>query len=100
MNASNAPAWESIESASRDELSAIQLERLKQTLGRAYEKVPHYRQAFDEAGVEPGALNDLSELSSFPFTLKEHLRQNYPFGMFAVPREEVVRIHASSGTTG
>ena len=100
MNESNSPSWEAIETASRDELSAIQLERLKQTLGRAYEKVPHYRQAFDEAGVEPGALKDLSELSSFPFTLKEHLRQNYPFGMFAVPREEVARIHASSGTTG
>ena len=67
MNASNAPAWEAIESVSRDELSAIQLERLKQTLGWAYEKVHHYRQAFDEAGVEPGALKNLNETFSGSF---------------------------------
>ena len=100
MNQSQSPAWEAIETASRDELSALQLERLEQTLKLAYDKVPHYREAFQSSGVDPESLKDLDSLSRFPFTLKQDLRQNYPFGMFAVPREEVVRIHASSGTTG
>ena len=100
MNQSQSPAWEAIETASRDELSALQLGRLKQTLKLAYDKVPHYREAFQSSGVDPESLKDLDSLSSFPFTLKHDLRQNYPFGMFAVPREEVLRIHASSGTTG
>ena len=100
MKQSQSPAWEAIETTSRDELSALQLERLKQTLKLAYDKVPHYRKAFQSSGVDPESLKDLDSLSRFPFTLKQDLRQNYPFGMFAVPCEEVMRIHASSGTTG
>ncbi len=91
---------EPIERASRDELSALQLARVKDTLVRAYDKVPHYRRAFDAKGVHPRDLVSLADLAQFPFTVKADLRDNYPFGMFAVPREEVVRIHASSGTTG
>lgn len=91
---------EPIERASRDELAALQLARLKDTLARAYDKVPHYRRAFDAKGVHPRDLVTLADLAKFPFTVKADLRENYPFGMFAVPREEVVRIHASSGTTG
>jgi phenylacetate-CoA ligase len=91
---------EPIERASRDELQALQLERLKWSLQHAYDNVPHYRRAFDEAGVHPGDLTSLSDLARFPFTEKKALRDNYPFGLFAVPREKVVRVHASSGTTG
>ncbi|WP_219115440.1 phenylacetate--CoA ligase PaaK [Janthinobacterium sp. UMAB-56] len=91
---------EPIERASKDELQALQLERMKWTLKHAYDNVPHYRAAFDEAGVHPDDLKSLSDLSKFPFTDKKVLRDNYPFGLFAVPREQVVRIHASSGTTG
>ncbi|MCG6115476.1 MAG: phenylacetate--CoA ligase [Mesorhizobium sp.] len=89
-----------IEIASRDEIAALQLNRLKWSLKHAYENVPHYRQSFDAAGVHPDDLKQLSDLSKFPFTAKGDLRQHYPFGMFAVPRDKVVRIHASSGTTG
>jgi phenylacetate-CoA ligase len=91
---------EPIETASRDELQALQLQRLKATLQHAYERVPHYKRAFDERGVHPGDLQSLADLAKFPFTDKQTLRANYPFGMFAVPREQVVRVHASSGTTG
>ncbi|HAV36419.1 MAG TPA: phenylacetate--CoA ligase [Massilia sp.] len=91
---------EPIERASRDELQALQLERLKWSLKHAYENVPHYRKAFDEAGVHPEDLKSLADLAKFPFTEKMTLRDNYPFGLFAVPREKVVRVHASSGTTG
>jgi phenylacetate-CoA ligase len=91
---------EPIERASKDELQALQLTRLKQTLQHAYDKVPHYKQAFDAAGVNPNDLKTLADLAKFPFTTKHDLRANYPFGMFAVPREQVARIHASSGTTG
>ena len=91
---------EPIETASRDELAALQLKRLKWTLSRAYRNVPHYRRMFDAAGVHPKDLESLVDLGKFPFTTKVDLRDNYPFGMFAVPREKVVRIHASSGTTG
>lgn len=91
---------EPIERASRAELRALQLERLKWTLAHAYENVPHYRRKFDAAGVKPSDLNALEDLATFPFTTKADLRDNYPFGLFAVPREKVVRIHASSGTTG
>ncbi|MGI4717882.1 MAG: phenylacetate--CoA ligase PaaK [Janthinobacterium lividum] len=91
---------EPIERASRDELQALQLERLKWSLHHAYENVPHYRAAFDVAGVHPEDLKTLADLAKFPFTDKKTLRDNYPFGLFAVPREQVVRIHASSGTTG
>lgn len=91
---------DAIEHASRDELQNLQLERLKWTLRHAYDNVPHYRQAFDEKGVHPDDLKQLSDLSLFPFTAKQDLRNNYPYGMFAVPRERISRIHASSGTTG
>ncbi|MCB2008339.1 MAG: phenylacetate--CoA ligase PaaK [Burkholderiaceae bacterium] len=91
---------EPIERASRDEITALQLQRLKATLHHAYANVPHYRQAFDAAGVHPDDLKSLQDLARFPFTTKQDLRANYPFGMFAVPREQVARIHASSGTTG
>jgi phenylacetate-CoA ligase len=91
---------EPIEKASQDELQALQLQRLKATLQHAYTNVPHYRKSFDDQGIQPNDLKTLSDLSKFPFTTKADLRANYPFGMFAVPREQVVRIHASSGTTG
>ena len=91
---------EPIEKASRDEIAALQLERLRWTLRHAYDNVPHYRRKFDAAGVHPDDLRTLSDLSKFPFTTKSDLRDNYPFGLFAVPREQVMRIHASSGTTG
>ena len=91
---------EPIERASKDELQALQLDRMKWTLKHAYDNVPHYRAAFDAAGVHPDDLKSLSDLAKFPFTDKKVLRDNYPFGLFAVPREQVVRIHASSGTTG
>ncbi|MFC6641868.1 MULTISPECIES: phenylacetate--CoA ligase PaaK [Sulfitobacter] len=89
-----------IEIASRDEISALQLDRLKWSLRHAYDNVPFYKQSFDDAGVHPDDLKQLSDLSRFPFTVKTDLRDNYPFGMFAVPRNQVARIHASSGTTG
>src|SRR5437660_6520562 len=91
---------EGIETASRDELQALQLRRWKWTLRHAYGNVAHYRAAFDAAGVRPDDLRMLDDLARFPFTVKTDLRDHYPFGMFAVPRERVVRIHASSGTTG
>ena len=91
---------EPIERASRDELAALQLTRLKWSLQHAYDRVPHYRRAFDAKGVHPRDLATLADLAKFPFTVKTDLRDNYPFGMFAVPREQVVRVHASSGTTG
>jgi phenylacetate-CoA ligase len=89
-----------IERASQDELQALQLERLQWSLQHAYDHVPHYRRAFDAKGVHPSDCKSLADLAKFPFTTKKDLRDNYPFGMFAVPREQVVRIHASSGTTG
>ncbi|HCN89712.1 MAG TPA: phenylacetate--CoA ligase [Oxalobacteraceae bacterium] len=91
---------EPIELASKDELQALQLQRLKRSLKHAYENVAHYRASFDAAGVDPDELKSLADLAKFPFTTKKDLRDNYPFGLFAVPREKVVRIHASSGTTG
>ncbi len=91
---------EPIEIASRDEVDAVQLQRLKWTVRHAYENVTHYRRAFDAAGVHPDDLRGFDDLARFPFTTKADLRDNYPFGMFAVPREQVVRVHASSGTTG
>ena len=91
---------EPIETASRDEVEALQLRRLQRTVRHGYENVAHYRRAFDRAGVHPDDLRQLTDLARFPFTTKADLRDNYPFGMFAVPREQVVRLHASSGTTG
>jgi phenylacetate-CoA ligase len=89
-----------IETASRDEISALQVERLRWTLKQAYDHVPHYRRKFEAQGVHPDELKTLADLARFPFTTKADLRDNYPFGLFAVPREQVVRVHASSGTTG
>ncbi len=89
-----------IEIASRDEIAALQLSRMQWSLRHAYDNVPHYKKAFDDKGVHPDDLKQLSDLGNFPFTTKADLRDNYPFGMFAVPREQVIRIHASSGTTG
>jgi phenylacetate-CoA ligase len=89
-----------VETISRDELHALQLERLQWTLRHAYENVPHYRAVFDAAAVGPADCRSLADLARFPFTTKLDLRDNYPFGMFAVPKQEVRRIHASSGTTG
>ncbi|XBB69977.1 phenylacetate--CoA ligase PaaK [Nocardioides sp. WV_118_6] len=91
---------EPIERASRDEIEAVQLERLTWSLNHAYKNVPLYRQRFDEAGVHPGDVTSLADLGKFPFTVKTDLRDTYPFGMFAVPREQLRRIHGSSGTTG
>ena len=91
---------EAIETASQDELRALQLARLQHTLQHAYRNVPHYKAAFDAAGVHPSDCRSLADLAKFPFTSKGDLRAHYPFGMFAVPREQVVRVHASSGTTG
>ena len=91
---------EPIETASIDELRALQLERMQWTLQHAYANVPMYQQKFDAAGVHPDDLKSLEDLSKFPYTTKQDLRDNYPFGTFAVPMEEVVRVHASSGTTG
>ncbi|MBN3844824.1 phenylacetate--CoA ligase PaaK [Burkholderia sp. Ac-20349] len=91
---------EPIETASRDELTALQLERLKWSLRHAYDHSPVYRRKFDDAGVHPDDLKTLADLSRFPFTTKSDLRDSYPFGMFAVPQDQISRIHASSGTTG
>ncbi|MDN3277866.1 phenylacetate--CoA ligase [Frankia sp. RB7] len=88
------------ERASRDEIMALQKQRLACSLKHAYDNVAHYRKAFDKAGVHPSDLRELSDLARFPFTVKTDLRDNYPFNMFAVPREKLVRVHASSGTTG
>ena len=106
-NAMNDPArpprpdeLDPIETASRDEITALQLTRMRSTLERAYDNVPHYKRRFDDAGVGPADLESLDDLARFPFTVKDDLRLNYPFELFAVPRERVIRIHASSGTTG
>jgi phenylacetate-CoA ligase len=88
------------ETMPRSELKALQLSRLKTTVERAYNKVPHYKRKFDAAGVKPSDLKSLADLTRFPFSVKSDLRDNYPFGMFAVPREQLLRLHASSGTTG
>ena len=92
--------YDPIEAASVDEIRSLQLQRLKDAVRYAHERVEHYRRAFEAAGVHPDDLRDLADLARFPFLHKDDLRQNYPFGMFAVPRAEVARVHASSGTTG
>jgi phenylacetate-CoA ligase len=91
---------EPIEKASTDELAALQLNRLKDTVRQAYDRVPCYKKKFDAAGVGPGDLKQVADIAKFPFTTKQDLRENYPFGMLAVPMDEIIRIHASSGTTG
>jgi phenylacetate-CoA ligase len=94
------PEMDDVERASRDEIMALQTKRLGWSLAHAYDNVAHYRRAFDRAGVHPSDFKQLSDLAHFPFTAKTDLRDNYPFNMFAVPREKLVRVHASSGTTG
>jgi phenylacetate-CoA ligase len=94
------PGLDPIETASRDEITALQRARLAWSLRHAYDNVPHYKAAFAAAGVHPEDFRELADLANFPFTTKQDLRANYPFGMFAVPRERIARIHASSGTTG
>lgn len=89
-----------IETLPREQLAELQLDRLKKTLRHAYNNVPHFKQSFDKAGVTPDNLETLEDLAKFPFTVKNDLRDNYPFGLFAVPRNQVARVHASSGTTG
>src|SRR3954466_12231577 len=96
----NAPLLDEAERASRDEIVALQTRRVGWTLAHAYDNVAHYRKAFDQAGVKPADFRQLSDLKHFLFTAKTDLRDNYPFNMFAVPREKLVRVHASSGTTG
>ena len=91
---------EPIETASRDEIAALQVQRLKWSLQHAYGNVEAYRKKFDAAGVKPSDFRSLADLAAFPFTTKHNLRDNYPFGMFAVPMDMIARIHASSGTTG
>lgn len=92
--------WDAEEQMSRDQLEALQLKRLQETVHHAYEKVPFYRQKFDSVGVHPDDIRELDDAAKLPFTTKDDLRQNYPFGMFAVPHDQVARLHASSGTTG
>lgn len=92
--------WAKEETLSRQEIEEIQLTRLKETVNRVWEKVPAYRKKMEEAGVRPEHIQTLKDLSKLPFVTKQDLRDNYPFGLFAVPKEELVRIHASSGTTG
>ncbi|TAM74541.1 phenylacetate--CoA ligase [bacterium] len=100
MLSSSQAAYDPSECASRDEISALQIQRLRWTLKHVYENVDHYRCAFDARGVHPDDFRSLEDLAKFPFTTKDDLRAKYPFGMFAVPRERIVRVHASSGTTG
>src|SRR6201990_1957267 len=97
---SYSPEMDEIERASRDEITALQTKRLAWSLAHAYDNVAHYQKAFDAAGVHPSDFKSLSDLARFPFTKKTDLRDNYPFNMFAVPREKLVRVHASSGTNG
>ena len=94
------PELDEAERASRDEITALQTRRLKWSLAHAYDNVAHYKKAFDKAGVHPSDFTELADLAKFPFTVKTDLRDNYPFNMFAVPREKLVRVHGSSGTTG
>ena len=100
LNTKSDAVLDEAERASRDKIIALQTERLKKTLHHAYKNVPFYKAKFDETGVHPDDLKHLSDLSKFPFTVKNDLRDHYPFGLFAVPREKLIRIHGSSGTTG
>jgi phenylacetate-CoA ligase len=100
MNNINPLSIDPIEHASQAELQALQLKRLQWSLAHAYTNVAHYKKTFDAAGVHPRDLKSLADLAKFPTMSKADLRDNYPFGLFAVPRSDIVRIHASSGTTG
>ena len=92
--------WSKEETMSREDMSALQLARLQETVNRVYEKVPYYRAKMEEIGVRPEHIKELSDLSKLPFVTKQDMRDTYPFGLFAVPKDDLVRIHASSGTTG
>ena len=92
--------WSKEETLSRAEMERLQLERLRETVQRVYEKVPYYRNKMQELGISPEDIRELSDLQKLPFTTKQDMRDTYPFGLFAVPQDELVRIHASSGTTG
>ncbi|MBE7085204.1 MAG: phenylacetate--CoA ligase, partial [Clostridiales bacterium] len=92
--------WSKEETLSRAEMETLQLARLQETVQRVYDKVPYYRAKMDEKGVKPQDIKTLKDLAKLPFTTKQDMRDTYPFGLFAVPQEEIVRIHASSGTTG
>ncbi len=92
--------WSENEVLQREQYREIQLSRLKQTVSRAYENVPYYKEKLQKAGVEPGDIKTLEDIQKIPFTVKDDFRANYPFGLFAVPKNKVVRYHASSGTTG
>ena len=92
--------WSKEETLEREEIEAIQLERLQETVKRVYEKVEPYRKKMDDAGVRPEDIKTLADLAKLPFVTKQDMRDNYPFGLFAVPKDDLVRIHASSGTTG
>ena len=92
--------WSKEETLSRQEIEAIQLERLQETVNRVYEKVPMYRQKMIDKGIKPSDVKSLKDLAKLPFVTKQDMRDSYPFGLFAVPKEQLVRIHASSGTTG
>ncbi len=92
--------FDAVERASREDIIALQRERMAWTLQHAYSNVPHYRDAFDAAGVRPGDFRDLADIARFPFTTKAVFRDTYPFGLLAVPEQQVARLHASSGTTG
>ena len=92
--------WSKNETLERAEIEKIQLERLKETVKRVYDKVEPYRKKMDEVGITPDDIKSLSDLSNLPFVTKQDMRDNYPFGLFAVPKDDLVRIHASSGTTG
>ena len=100
LSSNNGIELEPIETASLDELQALQLKRMRWTLDHAYNNVPMYRRKFDDSGVHPSDLKQLQDINKFPYTNKQDLRDNYPFGTFAVPMKDVVRVHASSGTTG
>ena len=91
---------EEIECMEHSKLEELQLERLRDVAVRCYENIPLYKQRFDEAGVDPYHIESLEDIKKFPFTVKQDMRDAYPFGLFAVPRSECVRVHASSGTTG
>ena len=88
------------EAASREQMAALQSERLVKTVKRVYENIPFYKDKFDSLGIKPGDIRGIEDITKLPFTVKTDLRDNYPFGLFAVPQSELVRIHASSGTTG
>ncbi len=92
--------WAKEETMSRAKIESLQLERLKETVARVYEKVMPYRRKMEEAGVKPEEIQTLKDLAKLPFVTKQDMRDNYPFGLFAVPKDDLVRIHASSGTTG